>query len=182
VARGRLEVSEGLRSIRVCLGVTLTGPAQRTKHSSPKDQGLSQGREIYLARAGERFSNQLDANKAWTIRFRVRRYLSKQFKGRQRAAQVRGAIDAHETGARKDASISIEISVPFFRALALGSAYFRSEISRMPNASTRPLLMPTPFWRNAQQSRRGLYDNRCDWTRPQSNRTGREGWLQGEPG
>ena len=86
-------------------------------------------REVYLARAGEQFSNQLDKNKALDDQlFELNDYMGKVFKG---SADERRRLELQMQRMREakqqNQSLTIEISVPYFVPLALGSAYFRSE-------------------------------------------------------
>ena len=86
-------------------------------------------RDIYLARAGDNFSSQVDNNKALDDQiFEMNDYLTKVFKGsdnerRQMQEQLSRMKQARERGA----TVTADVQVPYFVSLALGSAYFRSE-------------------------------------------------------
>jgi tetratricopeptide (TPR) repeat protein len=85
-------------------------------------------REIYLARANERFGSQLDANKALDDQiFEWKDYLAKQFKGSETERRhLDNQLSEMQQARQRNTSLTMEISVPYFVPLALGSAYFRN--------------------------------------------------------
>jgi superkiller protein 3 len=101
-------------------------------------KAYSKCRELYLARAGEQFSDQMSANRA-----RDEQILQYREAVRQASASTRGPrsetpslyqlrltgeLRQLEEAKQRNTSVAFEMKVPFYVSLALGAAYFRSEL------------------------------------------------------
>jgi tetratricopeptide (TPR) repeat protein len=89
-------------------------------------------RDRYVAQAGERFGNEVDANRHREDRFLELQDLSRQYaKGPQTMQaqdaqrQIQNAIQRTQEAVLRGATTNIDATAPAFVLLALGSAYFR---------------------------------------------------------
>ena len=90
-------------------------------------------RDFYVAKAGEKFSGQIDATRARQDRLMELQDLSQQYsKGPQTAQvqdaqrQIQNAIRLTQDATDRGVNLNIDASAPAFVSLALGSAYFRA--------------------------------------------------------
>jgi tetratricopeptide (TPR) repeat protein len=96
-------------------------------------------RDIYVARAGERFSADMDANRRRQDRLTELQELATQYGKGPQTAQVQdtqrliqSAISQTKNELDRGFNVVIDSTVPAFISVALGSAYFRAE--RFPDA------------------------------------------------
>jgi superkiller protein 3 len=113
------------------------GRAQTALHKFPRAiAAYLKCRDLYLARVGEQFSNQMEANKYRDDQILEVQEAIRQANAKSTQSQTTSLYQQHLRGQlrlleeaknRNAAPMSIEPRVPFFVSLALGSAYFRSE-------------------------------------------------------
>jgi tetratricopeptide (TPR) repeat protein len=86
-------------------------------------------RDLYVARAGEKFSNQIDANRALDDQIlEMNDYLTKVFKGTATERQhLELQLSQMREARQRGNGVPVDLQVPYFVSLALGTAYFRAE-------------------------------------------------------